>query len=83
MYTEKMLWDVTGELLDGSDWIAALTNSVISTSGKAESFIRKHHICRSRYIKQVSVATFNMLMKKAFCHYVEKCQTMMTVHLLL
>ena len=46
MHTEKMLWGVSGEWLGGSGWITELTYSGISTSGKAQSFISVHHICR-------------------------------------
>ena len=71
MHTEKMLWGVSGDCLDGSGWITALTTGGISTSGKAQSFISVHHICRTRYMHQVSVAALYMLMRKAYDHYVE------------
>ena len=72
MHTETMLWGVSGYWLDGSGWIKALTNSGISTSGKAQSFISVHHICRTRYMHQASVATLYMLMRKAYDQYVER-----------
>ena len=56
MHTEKMLWGVSGDWLDGSGWVTALTNSGIASSGKAQSFIGVHHICRTRYMHQVTVA---------------------------
>ena len=46
MHTEKMLCGVSGDWLDDRDWITALTNSGISTSGIAQSSISTHHICR-------------------------------------
>lgn len=72
MHTEKMLWSVSGDWLNGSGWTTALTNSGISTSGKAQSFIGVHHICRTRYIHQVSVAALYILMKKAYDQFIEK-----------
>ena len=69
MHTEKMLWSVSGDCLDGSGWTTALTNSGNSTSGKAQSFIGVHHICRTRYMHQISVASLYMLMQKAYDHY--------------
>ncbi|KAL7395746.1 hypothetical protein ABVT39_022389 [Epinephelus coioides] len=72
MHTEKMLWSVSGDWLDGSRWTTALTNSGISTSGKAQAFISVHHICRTRYMHQVSVATLYVLMKTAYDQYMEK-----------
>ena len=64
---------MSGEWLDGSDWFAAFTNSGISTSDKAQSFISIHHICRTRYMQQISVAALYMLMRTACDHYVDKC----------
>ena len=72
MHTEKMLWSVSGDWLDGSGWTTALINSGISTSGKAQAFISVHHICRTRYMHQVSVAALYVLMKKAYDKYMEK-----------
>ena len=66
MHTEKMLWGVSGNWLDGSGWTTALTNSGVTTSGKAESFIGVHHICRTRYIHQVSVCALYELMSRAY-----------------
>ena len=63
---------MSGNWLDGSDWITALTNSGISTSGKPQSFISIHHICRTRYMQQVSTAALYMLMRQAYDHYVDK-----------
>ena len=72
MDTEKMMWSVSGDWLDGSEWTTALTNSGISTSSKAQSFIGVHHICRTRYMHQVSVSALYVLMKKAYDQFVEK-----------
>lgn len=72
MHTEKMLWSVSGDWLDGSGWTTALTNSGITSSGKAESYIGVHHICRTRYIHQVSVAALSSLLRKAYDVYHEK-----------
>ena len=63
---------VSSDWLDGSGWLTALTNSGISTSGKAQSFISVHRICRTRYMHQVSVAALYMLMRKAYDQYVER-----------
>ena len=66
MHTEKMLLGVSGDWLDGSGWVTALTNSGITSSGKAQSYIGVHHICRTRYMHQVSVAALYTLLKKAY-----------------
>ena len=67
-----MLRNVSGDWLDNSGWTTALTNSGITTSGKAQSFIGVYHICRTRYIHQVSVALY-VLMCKAYTNYVSMC----------
>ena len=72
MHTEKMLWGVSGDWLDGSGWVTAITNSGISTSGKANAFIGVHHICRTRYMHQVSVAAIYKLLSDAFVCYVNE-----------
>ena len=72
MHTEKMLWSVSGNWLDGSGWTTAVTNSGIATSGRAQSYIGVHHICRTRYIHQVSVAALFILMQKAYDQFVIK-----------
>ena len=51
MHTEKMLWSVSGDWLDGSGWTTALTNSGVSTSCKAKSFIGVHHIIMQNEIR--------------------------------
>ena len=68
---QKMLCGVSGDWLDGSGWITALTNSGILTSGKAQFFISIHHICTIRYTQQIPIAAFYMLMRKAYDHYVD------------
>ena len=72
MHTEKMLWGVSGDWLDGSGWVTALTNSGIASSGKAQSFIGVHHICRTRYMHQVSVAAIYTLVKRAYDRHISK-----------
>ena len=69
---QKMLRGVPVDLVNRGDWIAAITNSGTATSGKAHSFISIHHICRIRYMQQVSVAALYMLMRKAYDQYVDK-----------
>ena len=70
MHTEKMLWDVSGDWLDGSGWVTALTNSGIVSSGKAQPFIGVHHICRTRYMHQMSTAALYTLFTKAYDSYI-------------
>jgi hypothetical protein len=61
MHFEKMLWSVSGDWLHGNGWTTVVTNSGISTSGKAASSIGVHHICRTRYIHQVTSAALTVI----------------------
>ena len=70
MHTEKMLWGVSGDWLDGSGLVTALTNSAIISSGKAQSFIGVHHICRTRNMHQVSVAAIYALLIRAYDRHI-------------
>ena len=39
-----------GSYLTGSGWVEALEESSVTTSGKADSFLRGAHVKRSRYV---------------------------------
>ena len=71
MQTMKMLWSASGNWLSGSGWETALTNSGITTSGRAQCFLVVHHICRTRYMPQVSEAALYVLAHKVYASYVE------------
>lgn len=74
MHIEKMLWTVSGDWLDGSGWTTAITNSCVATSGTAQSLIGASHICRTRYVHQVSVTALYTLLRKAYHKYIQSMQ---------
>lgn len=51
LHMEMTLWNVLGDLLDGSGWTAALTEANVASSGVADSFLKATHLTRTRYGK--------------------------------
>ena len=71
LHTENMLWSVSGDSLCESGWTTVVTNSGVSTSGTAESYIGASHICRTRYVHTVSVAAIYLIQRRAYNEYVD------------
>ena len=69
MHTEKMVLDMLGDWLEGSGWTTALTNSGITSSGVAESFIGVSHLTRTRYFHQVTALALYTLFLRAHDQY--------------
>ena len=44
LQVEMALWNVLGDLLDGSRWIAALSEAEVGLSGVADSFLKAAHL---------------------------------------
>ena len=49
LQVEMALWNVLGDLLDGSRWIAPLSEEEVGLSGVADSFLKAAHSTRTRY----------------------------------
>ena len=49
LHVEMALWNVLGDLLDGSRWITALSEAEAGSSGVADSFLKAAHLTRTRY----------------------------------
>ena len=69
MHTEKMVLEMIGNWLEGSGWTTALTNSGITSSGVAESFIGVSHLTRIRYFHQVTALSLYTLLLRADDEY--------------
>ena len=52
LHVEMALWNVLGDLLDGSGWITALSEAEVGSSGVADSFLKAAHLTRTRYVVQ-------------------------------
>ena len=48
LHTEMALWSTLGDILDGSGWTSALTESEVASSGVAESLLKSSHLVRTR-----------------------------------
>lgn len=48
LHIEMVLWDVLGDLLQGSGWTAAIAEAGVASSGVADSFMRVAHLTRTR-----------------------------------
>ena len=66
LHIEKALWNTVGDLLDGSGWTTALTESEVASSGTADSFLKVAHITRTRHAHQVTVLVLQRLLNEAF-----------------
>jgi hypothetical protein len=70
MHTEMILFDILGDWLAGSGWICAITNSGISTSGVADSFILITNLAKPRWIHQVIALALYVCLHRAYDEYV-------------
>ena len=49
LHVQMALWNVLGDLLDGSGWTTALSEAEVGSSGVAASFLKAAHLTRTRY----------------------------------
>ena len=66
LYIEMALWSTLGDVLEGSGWTSALTESEVASSGTADSFLKVSHLARTRHAHQVALLTLRKLQKVAF-----------------
>ncbi len=60
------LWNTLGDLLEGSCWTSALTNSEVASSGTADSFLKVAHLTRTRHAHQRTLLALHKLQKDVF-----------------
>ena len=48
-YIEMALWNVLGDLLEGSRWSSSLAEAEVSSAGTAKSTLNAAHLTRTRY----------------------------------
>ena len=44
LHIEMALWSTPGDVLEGSGWTSALTESEVASSGTADSFLKVSHL---------------------------------------
>ena len=55
-----------GDLLDESHWTAMLTDSRVTTAGRADSYINASHLKRTRHAHQVTALALGQLESEAY-----------------
>ena len=71
LHIEMASWKTVGDWLENSGWTDALVEANISSSGRADSFLKASHVSRTRYAHQVSTSCLYIMMQKAYKHYTE------------
>ena len=66
LHTGTALWNVLGDLLEGSGWTSALSETEVSSAGTAQSMLNAAHLARTRHARQVTLLTLHILQGKAF-----------------
>ena len=65
LHTEKMLWQMSGDLQDGSGIVTAFANSGIETFG-IKTFLTCNSITITRHHKQILVVALEILKLRAY-----------------
>ena len=66
LHTEMALWNVLGDLLEGSGWTSALSEAEVTSAGTAQSMLNAAHLTRTRHAHQVTLLTLHILQREAF-----------------
>ena len=66
LHIEMALWSTLGDVLEGSGWTSALTESEVASSGTTDSFLKVSHLARTRHAHQVTLLILRKLQKLAF-----------------
>ena len=66
LHIEMALWCMLGNLLNGSGWTTALTQSDVASAGTADSYLKCSRLMRTRSAHQVTIAALRKLQIDAF-----------------
>ena len=66
LHTGTALWNVLGDLLEGSGWTSALSETEVSSAGTAQPMLNAAHLARTRHAHQVTLLTLHILEGEAF-----------------
>ena len=66
LYTKMVLWHTLGDVLEGSGWTAALSETGVEPLGKAHSFLTAAHLTRTRHDHQITLLSLHNLQKDTF-----------------
>ena len=66
LHIEMAMWNTFGDYLEGSGWVAALTEAGVASPGTVDSFLKAAHLTRTRYAHQVSSLALAQLQDEAY-----------------
>ena len=66
LHTEMALWNVLGDLLEGSGWTSALSEAEVYSARTAQSMLNAAHLTRTRHAHQLTLLTLHILQREAF-----------------
>ena len=69
LHIEQKCQQMMGKMLQGSGWDTVLAQADVFSSGRAQSTLSDHHIKRTRYAHQVSLASLSLLRRHAYSQY--------------
>lgn len=50
LHTEMTIWKTIGDLLDGCGWATAMSDSEVTTTGRADACLKAQHLMKTRHI---------------------------------
>ncbi len=71
LHTEIAAFRAIGTLLDNSGCTMSLVDAGVTIQGKAESFLQCQHVTRTCHGHQVTAASLNILLQRAYKNYIE------------
>ena len=82
LHIEMASFKMLGKWLSGSGWAEVMCNAGVATQGVAESFLSASHVTRTRRAHQVTAASLDILMSKAYSEYQAKSRENLQENLL-
>ena len=71
MHIESAALETAGTLLESSGWTGTLVQACVSTSGKADTFLKAAHITRTRRAHQVTACFLHQALEEAHQEHVK------------
>ena len=66
LHIEMVYLRALGDCLDGSGWVAAITNSETAKGGVGESFLSGSKVSKTRYADQITSCALEILLKRTY-----------------
>ena len=66
LHTEMALWKTLGDVLEGSGWTTALTETEVASSSIVDSFLNVAHLAQTYHAHQVTIIALQKLQQEAY-----------------